>query len=178
MRNSREGFGTAVSRKTKAANDEFLGAILRQTPFFWTPGCHVAVFLGGNPDGRFCTRPYQQPTPCSPIGQQDRPLRSTVHRHPHQLPEVGGVGRGGDVDPFYKGGKKADQRRSTWLRLPVNQPGARTAAPASGWVSFSLALGKPALLESQRSIPHLPKRRGRKVSLLVHESRRVGISEN
>lgn len=87
-------------------------------------------------------------------------------------------GRGGDVDPFYKGGKKADQRRSTWLRLPVNQPGARTAAPASGWVSFSLALGKPALLESQRSIPHLPKRRGRKVSLLVHESRRVGISES
>lgn len=85
---------------------------------------------------------------------------------------------GGDVDPFYKGGKKADQRRSTWLRLPVNQPGARTAAPASGWVSFSLALGKPALLESQRSIPHLPKRRGRKVSLLVHESRRVGISES
>lgn len=64
-------------------------------------------------------------------------------------------------------------------RLPVNQPGARTAAtPASGWGSFSFALGKPASLESRRSMPRLPKRRGRRVSLLVHERRRVGISES
>lgn len=65
-----------------------------------------------------------------------------------------------------------------WLRFPVNQPGAKMAAQASGWVSFSLALGRPALLESQRSIPHLPKRHGRKVSLLVHKSRRGGTSES